>query len=68
MKSIAAIVLAIALSGCASQAVSPVSGGYAPLVERERPAILFVNSPGMKALPQQVIGDERPGIVLDGLG
>lgn len=66
MKTLATIALAVALSGCASQAVSPVSGGYAPLVERgDRPVILFVKTPA--AMPQQIIGDERPDLVLDGL-
>lgn len=63
----AAIILALALSACASQPVSPVQRGSAPMVDRsDRPVILFVNSPAFRTLPQQIIGEERPDLVLDG--
>lgn len=72
MKPFAMIVLVLALSGCASQAVTPVSGGARPLAEsRDRPVILFVTTPGMdfphQIIGEQVIGDERPHLVLDGI-
>ncbi len=63
----AAIILAFALSACASQPVSPVSRGSAPMVEgSDRPVILFVNGPAYRTLPQQIIGEERTDLVLDG--
>lgn len=68
MKAVSIIALVLALAGCASQSVTPVSGGARPLIERgDRPVLLFVKSPAAEALPQQIIGDERPEVVLDGL-
>lgn len=68
MNVLPLIAAVLAVAGCASQSVTPVSGGVRPLMERsDRPVLLFVKSPAPAALPQQIIGDERPNLVLDGL-
>lgn len=58
------LALALALVGCTTTlpggATPTVSMGVPAIHMGERPAILFVGG------PQQVIGTERPDIVLDG--
>lgn len=77
MKALLVIGLGLALTGCA--AVPPVFIVESPQVPaRERPPVLHVGGPAavmpltvtpalQRALPQQVVGEERHDLVLDGV-
>jgi hypothetical protein len=67
-KFLPPILVVLALAGCASPSLTPVSGNGPSMMERaDRPVILFVKAPPSDVMPQQIIGEEVPHLVLDGL-
>jgi hypothetical protein len=60
MRTLTALILATALSACASSQGPFRSSDVQPALHLgDRPQVIFVGTPAMDGLPQQVIGHER---------